>query len=398
MRIASRTAALLFLAAAACAPVPPRREPEPRREETSPPVEETPPPADFRDPPRALAEPGGAPIPGGVAAGGTAFLRAPGGGVEARRLADGRLLWSAAGPASSALPVAVVEGDLLAMEPDRLVRLRGETGDVALRSDPLGLPAGVSGTGRHEPRGNQEFACAVEVSGGRATVRWRATTTHVYGMRPPAVQATEGAVAVDLGTGRVEPVAAPPLAPGPPEPPEDLRRAWEREGGLSNLNPPIWTAHLAALVRIEGSGGGRVAVLRRWELPGGRALEPVPLPGRIRENGVVIVKPGLDGTVAAVARPRPDGKRDGTVDLYDLAAARLLARLPEPGDYGPFLAGSLAMAGEAVLLSEERVVAGRSRARTLRVHDRAGRVLWEAPLWAPPEFPPVAGAGFPGRG
>ncbi len=342
------------------------------------------------------AGPGGASVPGGVAAAGTALLRAVGRGLEAVRLRDGVLLWAVPAPA---VPVGAIEGDFLSIEGDQLVRRRGASGEVALRSEPLGLPASVSPEGRHQQRETQEFDCEVEVAEGQAKLRWRAATTHVFGMKPAETETVGGVVAVDLGTGRVE--ARPAGAPAPPPPlPGELRRLLDAQEGFSNLNPPAVTATLAAAIRLETREGRRAAVLRRWEVPGGRDLGAIELAGRPRGTGVPVVTWSLDRAFAAVGwhRAASDGRPRGALDFYEVEGGRCVAAIADSVDIASFFGGEFAVFPGVVLVADDRFVAGRSHTRTLRAFDTAGSALWERPLWAPPEFPPVPGSGPPGRG
>jgi hypothetical protein len=160
---------------------------------------------------------------------GTVYLMKPGGGVEAVGLEGGRLLWTTA---QAAKPLALHNHRLLALaEPPangalRLVVLDANSGKRLLQKD-APLPPGVRASIDDGP--GTAFDTTARPDRGSVVVAWRFVQRPVSGLAPPPeltppTRAEEGALRIDLRTGRAEPLGREEgFAPGVPATPKTAR-------------------------------------------------------------------------------------------------------------------------------------------------------------------------------
>lgn len=172
-------------------------------------------------------------FPRGVAdpRGHLAYIRNEVGGIDALDLRHGAVVWRRDAPSQPlmALDAGVATLTVTRGRPNefRVDVLDAGAGHVRLTSDPITLPDWVS------VRDPSAFDVAVRRDGPTLRLTWHARARYRGGAHAPAhivraaTKDAAGTVTVDLATGRVRPVDAPPVA--------DVTPAFERpfEGGAS---------------------------------------------------------------------------------------------------------------------------------------------------------------------
>jgi hypothetical protein len=226
-------------------------------------------------------------MPWGVVdgAGRVGFATNEKGGIDAFNLATGKALWSSS---EATKPLAVHDGRLLAQAPEkgkanavRIVALDVKSGKRLSRSDAVTFPDWVSVDLSY----GRSFQSEGRVEQGALWLGWAARGWYAGGARPTpdverrARKSAEGVARINLGTGKVEMLAADkmpvPKIKLPPGAEKDaVRRAWA-PGGTRGL--PQVTDKYAVAVALTPQGADRRAVLKRWELVTGKALPPVEL-------------------------------------------------------------------------------------------------------------------------
>jgi hypothetical protein len=190
---------------------------------------------------------------------------------------------------------------------------------------------------------------------------------------------------IHLRTGKVA-MLEPDDAPSPPRPklPAEIAKTGGPKGkGRGGFGPRGAAARVGTtgkyavslnLVRDEEA---RLAVLKRWELASGKALEPIVL----SKGYAVEAYLAADNRSALVhVREREDDDESPTRwHVYSTTTGKELGTFANPED-----AGDLTALGERIFITVRRAVdgsTGTDRPRTLRAIElRTGKVLWEHEL------------------
>jgi hypothetical protein len=310
-------------------------------------------------------------VPGGVddAAGHTAFVQGPRGGIDAVDVASGRILWADAAPQR---PLALA-GDRLLVEvqTNADVRLAVRPAHAGARplavSDPLPFPSWLARAGA---RGRRFESAAEPIGRERVRYRWSARAEPTGGMHPaqseeaPAPRVVAGELTVDLATAKWT-VASPPAPPFASRPYRDdgavRETAWLVDGDWCALAP-------------ESRGGVDGLALRCATSDG----KPQP-PRWLGASGPELPRRSLDGAVMAIASPA-----SARAQLIEVPSGKRLGEVPAAE-----LAGAFGVAG-AILFTEVPASRDAARPRALRALDYAtGATRWSHALYTPPSLPPL---------
>lgn len=324
--------------------------------------------------------------PGAVVSGDgrAAYLRAERGGLEARAVGQGNLLWRSA---EDLRPLAEQGGRVLCQRAAGAGRLDLVFLDAAtgrpLAAATFPLPERVSSP-LDQVLGTR-FDLGASSEGGRVLLVWRFERRPVRGAHfeeehgedgDPSegheVLRAEGAVAVDLAQARATEGALPDAAPAV------LPAAVRARIGDLRSRP----LRVGAFVVATGPGPS----LERWSAAG-EPLAPIPLP-----SGAVLQLGSADGRHVLVSRELPDAPlvRAHEWSVIALETGGIVATLRT------FLAAAaFEVAGGRVLVAQEawghRVGADwREEPRRLQAFDAAGVAAWTAPLADPAYRGPVA--------
>jgi hypothetical protein len=322
--------------------------------------------------------------PGAVVSGdGRAFLRVDRGGIEARAVGQGGLLWRVA---DDLRPLAVEGGRVLCQRAAGEGRLDLVFLDAAsgrpLAATTFALPEGVSSP-LDEALGTR-FDLHALADGPRVLLVWRFERRPVRGVEIEEEEegedeereslTAEGAVSVDLVQARAAsapvPAAVLPALPPAVEATRDLR---ER---------PLRTGAFFVATRRAGDG----LALLRWNATGA-ALAPVALP-----NGAVLQLGSADGRHVLVSRELADAPlaraHEWSVIALETGAVTATLRTSVAA------AGFEVAAGRVLLALEAwgyRAPSGwRDEPRRLEAFDPAGVAAWTQALRDPAYHGPVA--------
>lgn len=317
------------------------------------------------------------------------YVRVPAGGLEARSVERGALLWRAA---EDLRPLFARDGRVLCQRAAEgrldLVFLDASTGQtLAAAAQPL--PAGVSSP-LDETLGTR-FDLRASADGARVLLVWRFERRPVRGAHfeeehgedgddeteGDEVFRAEGAVSVDIGSARAAAAAVParPLVPLPA-----AVEALTRTGELRERPLPMG----ALLVATRSNGAG--LSLARWSAAG-QALAPVALPA-----GVVLQRASADLRHVLVSREIAGAPlaqaHEWTVLALDTGAVAATLRTS-------VAAAAFEVAGGRVLVALEAwgyraASQWREEPRRLESLDTNGASAWTQPLRDPAYSGPVA--------
>ena len=345
-------------------------------------------------------------LPQGIAdpAGRTGFFAAGAESIEAISLADGSLLWRAV----AFIRPLIASGHRLAAQapsvPKKSNALRivlldvTRRGESVLTSDPVLLPEWVDCLSS-DP---EIFQCRARLEVRALVLAWEAHGRYSGGVPPPrqvvqqAARDASGLVRMDLETGRIEAVAAPP----------SISQATLREADTPSSSPDvIWHTEpwqigdrLAALAMKEESlgqsfhletwsPGSSETTLEQFELARGTGMAPA-----LSSNGkYVLVEPDE-------SEPGPRGPQRPWW-IFDATTGLHVATVPhEGGAREPCIVGSRLyyLVREPARVSPDTAVRTVLRARDLN----SGELLWERLLGSPgtamaPELPRGAESSDP---
>jgi len=343
-------------------------------------------------------------LPQGIAdlEGRTGFFVAGEGLIEAIGLADGSLLWQAAAFVRPLIAFGHRLAAQAASVPKRPNALRivlldvTRDGEPVLASDPVLLPEWVDCLSS-DP---EIFQCRAHLETQALILAWKAQGRYFGGAPPPrqvvqqAARGASGLVRMDLATGRIEAMAAPPLlswatlreTDTPPASPGVIwhTEPWQIGDRLASLE--MKEESLGQSLQLAWSPDSPGATPEQVELARGTGMAPALSP----DGKYVLVEP--DET-----EPGPRGLQRPWW-IFDARTGRRIATVGhEEGAREPCIVGPRLF---YLVREPARPSPGTTVRTVLRARDlNSGELLWERPLGSPgttktPELP--RGAGRPG--
>jgi outer membrane protein assembly factor BamB len=329
-------------------------------------------------------------LPWGIvdSAGKTGYVANAKGGIDALDLATGKLLWTYA---DANRPLTLSGNKLLAQIGEKgkanVIRIAflntANKGKRILLSDAVVFPQWVT-TGLTHGR---SFAAQGFVDKENLYLRWIARAWYAGGARPtPEIEKAarknaDGVVRVNLKTGKVTMLAAnkAPKPPAPKIPAAVANAAFTRV--YTAFGEETWVTtngKQAVVVAMESKPGGQQAVLKRWDLTSGKALENIPL----------LFAPSLQIELSADGRhslirntlPRPGGGQNDWL-VYSTETGKQVGKFAH--EEGTFQVSAI---GDRVFYVVNKRQKGAPRFsmdqdRTLKaVNWKTGKDLWECAL------------------
>jgi hypothetical protein len=343
------------------------------------------------------ARPASLPIGVVDAAGKVGYVPNDKAGIDAIDLANGETLWQTK---ESTQPLLALEKRLVVWVPVKdkheirlLVLDTTDKGKKVLETDPIALPD-WSGFGGH----GHSFTARANPDKDGAVVTWEARAWYAGGAAPtPEIvkrsnKDATGAARVNLETGKVEALDPKKLAESGPKLPEALQKIKGHQywTGSDWKTTAFVVGDRASVLGIESKDNQQTAVLKIYELPGGKEKETV----KLMEGKSLWPQVSLDGRhlfihQALVKEQLPEG--DFAWWVFDLTNGKQVAKLPYLQGGGVSVVGDHAF----FLVTQPGKGPGRgpglgNQPRALQaVNLKTGKVDWEHAVEPLVNLPPL---------